>query len=148
MEHIDEILMKSDFAFEFIYNEEPIYTAKEGADYLKCDIAQVAPTLIIYTPEGFYVIVISGGRGHLSFAAIKHLLNCNKIRLATKDEVESITGFSVGNVPMLGIPLPYIVDKKLFEFTFIYGGSGKEKTTLKVDPNILLKLNNVIEIID
>jgi len=45
---------------------------------------------------------------------------------------------------MLGIELPYIVDEKLLEFPFVYGGLGEENTTLKIDPNALLKLNNVI----
>jgi len=148
MEGIEDILKKSGFSFELIHNDEPICTAKEGADYFKIDIAQIAPTLIIYTAVGFYVLVISGERGHVNFKEIKHLLNCKNVRLATKDEVKLITGFSVGNVPMFGIPLPYIVDKRLLKFPFVYGGLGEENTTLKVDPNALLKLNNVIGTLD
>jgi Cys-tRNA(Pro)/Cys-tRNA(Cys) deacylase len=75
-------------------------------------------------------------------------MNCKNVRLATKDEVKLITGFSVGNVPMFGIPLLYIVDKRLIKFPFVYGGLGEENTTLKVDPNALLKLNNVIGTLD
>lgn len=148
MKYIEKILRKSGFSFELIYNNEPIYTAKEGADYFKIDIAQIAPTLIIYTAVGFHVLVISGERGHVNFTEIKHLLNCKNVRLATKDEVKLITGFSTGNIPMFGIELPYIVDRRLLEFSFIYGGLGEENTTLKVDPIALLKLNNVIGTLD
>ncbi len=73
----------------------------------------MAPTLIIYTAKGFYVLVISGERGHVNFKEIKCLLNCKNVKLTTKDEVKLITGFSVGNVPILEIPLPYIIDKRL-----------------------------------
>jgi prolyl-tRNA editing enzyme YbaK/EbsC (Cys-tRNA(Pro) deacylase) len=148
MENIEDILNRSGFSFELIHNNVSIHTAKEGADYFKIDIAQIAPTLIIYTAAGYYVLVISGERGHVDLKEIKRLLNCKNVRLATKDEVQSITGYSVGNVPMFGIQLPYIVDKRLFRFSFIYGGAGMENTTLKVDPNALLKLNNVIETLD
>ena len=148
VENIEYILKKSGFLFELIHNDKPIYTAKEGADYFKIDIAQIAPTLIIYTAVGFYVLVISGERGHVNFKEIKRLLNCKNVRLATKDEVKLITGFLVGNVPMFGIPLPYIVDNRLLEFPFVYGGLGEENATLKVDPNALLKLNNVIGTLD
>jgi len=148
MGNTEDILEKSGFSFELIHNDECIYSTKEGADYFKIDIAQIAPTLIIYAAVGFYVLVISGERGHVNFTEIKHLLNSKNVRLATKDEVKLITGFSVGNVPMFGIPLPYIVDKRLLKFSFVYGGLGEENTTLKVDPNALLKLNNVIGTLD
>ncbi|MEY8000064.1 YbaK/EbsC family protein [Clostridium sp. Mt-5] len=148
MENVKDILENSGFTFELIHNDIPIYTAKEGADYFKVDIAQIAPTLIIYTGIGFHVLVVSGGRGHVNFKEVKHLLNCKNVRLATKDEVKSATGFSVGNVPMFGISLPYIVDKKLLEFSFIYGGLGEDNTTLKIDPNALFKLNRVVGTLD
>lgn len=148
LENVEDILKNHNIPFKLIHNDKPIYTAKEGADYFKIDIARIAPTLIIYTAVGFYVLVISGERGHVDFKGIKDLLNCKNIRLATKEEVKLTTGFSVGNVPMLGIPLPYIVDKRLLKFSFIYGGLGKENTTLKVDPNTLLKLNKVIGTLD
>ncbi|WP_010240524.1 YbaK/EbsC family protein [Clostridium arbusti] len=148
MENIKDILKKSDFSFELIHNDIPIYTAKEGADYFKINIGQIAPTLIIYTDIGFHVLVVSGERGHVNFKEVKHVLNCKNVRMATKDEVKLITGFSVGNVPMFGIILPYIVDKRLLKFSFVYGGLGEENTTLKVDPNALLKLNKVIGILD
>lgn len=148
MENIKDILEKNNFSFEIIYNDIPICTAKEGADYFKINIAQIAPTLIIYTDIGFHVLVVSGERSHVNFKEVKHLLNCKNVRMATKDEVKSITGFSVGNVPMFGILLPYIVDKRLLKFSFVYGGLGEENTTLKVDPNALLKLNKVVGILD
>lgn len=148
VDNIEDILKEYGIPFELIHNDKPIYTAKEGADYFKIDIAQIAPTLIIYTAVGFYVLVISGERGHVDFRRIKDLLNCKNVRLATKEEVKLTTGFTVDNVPMLGIPLPYIVDKRLLKFSFIYGGFGKENTTLKVDPNVLLKLNRVIGTLD
>lgn len=148
MENIKEILEKNNFSFELIHNDIPIFTAKEGADYFKINIAQIAPTLIMYTDKGFHVLVISGEREHVNFKDVKRLLNCKNVRMATKDEVKLKTGFSVGNVPMFGIPLPYIVDKKLLKFSFVYGGFGRGNTTLKVDPNALLRLNKVIAILD
>ncbi len=49
MENTENILKNSGFSFQVIYNNKPIHTAKEGTDYFKIDIAQIAATLIIYT---------------------------------------------------------------------------------------------------
>ncbi|CAH2213556.1 aminoacyl-tRNA deacylase [Tepidibacter aestuarii] len=120
MENIKDILKKHGFSFELINNDKPIYTAKEGADYFKINIGQTAATLIIYTDMGFYALVVSGERGRVNFKEIKRILNCKNVRLATKDEVKAVTGFLIGCVPLLGISLPYIIDNKFFQFSYIY----------------------------
>lgn len=148
MENIDNILKKSKFTYEMIRNEKPILTAKEGADYYNIGIGQMAPALILYTAVGYYVLVISGDRGHVDFKLIKHMLKCKNVRMATREEVKSITGYTVGNVPMLGIGLPYIIDKRLLAYDFVYGGTGDESITLKIDPKALFELNNVAGTID
>lgn len=148
MENIDNILKKSKFTYEMIRNEKPILTAKEGADYYNIGIGQMAPALILYTAVGYYVLVISGDRGHVDFKLIKHMLKCKNVRMATREEVKSITGYTVGNVPMLGIGLPYIIDKRLLAYDFVYGGTGDESITLKIDPKALFELNNVEGTID
>lgn len=148
MENIKDILEKNNFFYELIHNDIPIHTVKEGADYFKIHMGQIAPTLIIYTDAGFHVLVVSGERGSVNFKEVKKILNCKNVRMATKEEVKSVTGFSVGNVPMFGIALPYIVDKKIIKLSFVYGGCGKKDTTLKVDPNALLKLNNIVGMLD
>jgi len=148
MENIEDILKKSKFPYGMIRNGQPILTAKEGADYYGISIGQMAPALILYTAVGYHVLVISGDRGHVDFKNIKHLLNCKNVRMATKEEVKSTTGFTVGNVPMLGIGLPYIIDKRLLAYDFVYGGTGDESITLKIDPKALFELNNVIGTLD
>jgi len=143
---IEEALKKQGFAFEVIRNEKMIYTAQEGAEYFQIDLAQIAPTLILYTSKGFYSAILSGVN-RLDFKAIKNVLHCHNVRMATESEIAQVTGFSVGNIPMFGLNIPCFVDAKLLEYDFIYGGLGKEKMTLKVDPHALLKLNSIVEIL-
>ncbi|MCG8484912.1 MAG: YbaK/EbsC family protein [Clostridia bacterium] len=148
MEKIEDIMKKEGVSFEFIHNDKPIHTAKEGAEYFNISIGQTAATLIIYTDIGFHALVVSGERSRVDFKVVKHIVNCKDVRLATKDEVQKITGFSIGNVPLFGISLPYIVDKKLLQYPFVYGGSGEKNVTLKVNPDALLKLNEVMGILE
>ncbi|CAH2214880.1 aminoacyl-tRNA deacylase [Tepidibacter aestuarii] len=148
MENIKNLLKEHGFAFELINNDKPIYTAKEGADYFKINIGQTAATLIIYTDIGFYALVVSGERGGVNFKEVKHILNCKDVRLATKDEVKEVTGFSIGRIPLFGISLPYIIDTKFFRFSYIYGGTGELNVTLKVTPDALTKLNQVVGMLE
>ncbi|MEK4325694.1 hypothetical protein MKZ24_06375 [Paenibacillus sp. FSL R7-0297] len=42
------------------------------------------------------------------------------------------------------LPLPYILDRGLFRYPFIYGGTGVPVSTLKLNPHDLEKLNQVV----
>lgn len=129
--------------FELFRHEIHIRTAKEGAAYFRIEIGQTAPTLILHTDLGFYALVVSGDRGKVDFERIKEIVNCQTVRLATKDEVKQVTGFDVGAVSMLGLPIPYLIDKRLFNYAEIYGGTGEPDSTLKVTPEALIRLGQV-----
>jgi len=148
VENIKNLLVENKIEFELIHHDKLIHTSQEGADYFKIPIGQTAPALIIYTNIGFHALIISGREEKLNFKRIKKLMKCTNVRLATKSEVRQLTGFSVGTIPLFGLPLPYIIDKQLLESSFIYGGTGEEHYTLKVNPNALLKLNNVVRILE
>jgi len=53
-------------------------------------------------------------------------------------------GYKRGNVPLVGIPLPYILDGNIFEYPSVYGGSGVKHYTLKISPYALTELNHII----
>ena len=148
MDTVLDMLANTDHEYQFIYHEKPIFTAQQGADYFNIEIGQTAPTLIIKTDIGFYALVISGNRTRVDFEKIKILLGCEQANMASRKEVKKLTGFDVGSIPMIGINFPYILDKKIFSYTYVYGGSGQATRTLKISPNILRMLNEVIAIMD
>lgn len=143
---IKTILENSNYAYEFIYHNQPILTAKEGADYFGIDTGQTAPTLIIKTDFGFYALIISGNCEHVKFERISFILGCKQAKMADREEVKKHTGFDVGSLPMIGVPLPYILDKQLFCYPYVYGGSGQSNRTLKITPLALKQLNTVVAI--
>ncbi|MGP7818580.1 aminoacyl-tRNA deacylase [Niallia sp. 01092] len=144
MEKLQMILSKSNYKYELIHHEKPIRSAKDGSSYFGIRIGQTAPSLILKTDRGYFYLVVSGERKKVCFEKIAELINCYKVNLASPDEVEKMTGFHVGSVAMIGIDLPCIVDKQLFQYDFIYGGTGEPTTTLKIEPHALHELNDVV----
>ena len=144
MDSIGTVLKNSEYDYEFIFHENPILSAQEGADYFNIEIGQTAPTLIIKTDSGFFALIISGNRKRVDFTHIAKILGCQHAQMATKKEVKEITGFDVGSVPMIGIALPFILDRKLLRYPFVYGGSGQATRTLKIDPVALQHLNQIV----
>lgn len=143
MEHLQEVLKNCNYSFELIQHEKEILSAQDGAEYFGIDIGQTAPTLIIKTNKGFFVLILSGSRKKVKFDEIAEVLDCSGVKLASHKEVKTITGFEVGSVPMIGLNLPFIIDKNLYRYPFIYGGTGKQTCTLKIEPQALEELNRV-----
>lgn len=138
------ILQHSQYSYEFIYHTDPIRSVQDGVKHFGIDPGQTAPTLIVKTEKGFVAMTIAGSRGRVNFEEVAKLIGCNKVKLASRTEVKSITGFDIGNIPLVGISLSFIIDQRLFEYPLIYGGSGQINHTLKIDPHALVELNKVV----
>lgn len=146
MDNLDSVLKNSGYAYELITHEKAIHTAQEGADYFAIEIGQTAPTLILKTDKGFLAVTFSGDREQVDFNEVANLAGCKQAQLATRKEVKQITGCEVGSVPMVGLKIPVVLDKQLFRYPVVYGGSGQETCTLKLAPAALQQLNNVVGI--
>ncbi|QPA31245.1 aminoacyl-tRNA deacylase [Thermaerobacillus caldiproteolyticus] len=147
MDNLKSILQENEVQFEIIHHESPIRTAQEGADYFGIEIGQTAPTLVLKSEKGYFAIIVSGGRGRVNLEEVSEILGCNQLKMATPKEVQKITGYTVGSVPLIGHSLPCIVDKELFRYPFIYGGTGDPTSTLKMPPHALEKLNQVVALL-
>ncbi|MGG3556453.1 YbaK/EbsC family protein [Peribacillus frigoritolerans] len=148
MEELQDTLEKSKYTYEIIQHEKPILSKQDGTKYFGIEVGQTAPTLILNSDKGFFALIVSGSRSKVNFEKIADILGCSKVKLASPEEVQKVSGFQAGSVPMVGIDLPCVIDKRLFHYDFIYGGSGQSTFTLKIEPQALNELNHVIVTFD
>lgn len=148
LEALQGILERSKYTYEIIQHEKPILSKQDGTKYFGIEVGQTAPSLILKTDKGFFVFIVSGGRSKVNFEKIADILGCSKVKLASPEEVQKVTGFQVGSVRMVGLDLPCVIDNRLFQYDFIYGGTGQSTFTLKIEPQALNELNQVIATFD
>ncbi len=144
MDELLSILKNQQIDYEIIEHSTQINTAQEGADYFGINIGQTAPTLLLKTEKGYNALIISGDYGRVDFELLKEILQIQEIKLAKPKEVEQVTGSRIGSVSLINPSLPTIIDRELYRFPYIYGGTGIPQTTLKIQPKDIEKLNNVI----
>jgi prolyl-tRNA editing enzyme YbaK/EbsC (Cys-tRNA(Pro) deacylase) len=144
LETLKGILERSKYTYEIIQHEKPILSKQDGTKYFGIEVGQTAPSLILKTDKGFFVLIVSGSRSKVNFEKIADVLGCSKVKLASPEEVQKVTGFQVGGVRMVGLDLPCVIDKRLFQYDFIYGGTGQSTFTLKIEPQALNELNQMI----
>ena len=143
IEDFRNFLFENQANFEIIHHNNPIYSSRDGVNYFGIELGQTAPIIIIKTETGFYALIVSGERGKMDLKIIAHILGCSKIRLSTKKELKNIN-FLPGSIPLINHGLPCILDKNLFRYKFVYGGTGFPDYTLKINPGDLERLNHII----
>lgn len=144
MDQLIAILIRKQVNYEIIEHSEQINTAQEGAAFFGIHIGQTASTLILKTDKGYYSLIISGDHGRVDLESMRELLQVQEIKLAKPKEVEQVTGCKIGSVSLINPNLPTIIDKELYKFSYIYGGTGIPQTTLKISPKDIERLNEVI----
>lgn len=139
---LELFLSENEVDFEILKHEKPIKSRNDALIYFR--IEETAPTLILKTEMGMVALIICGGREKIDFETIREMLGCSSIAMADKDEVFKILGMKTGEVAMVGHGLPCILDQRLFQFRYIFGGAGNAHFTLKINPRDLVKVNDVI----
>lgn len=146
IEELNSYLESKKVNFEIIKHETPIISTQDAKRYFELKYA--APALIVEGDSDLMLFIVSAKRGKLDFKKIGEKFGFNKLKLADRKIVEKEIKYEAGNIPLIGIDLPCIFDNKLLAFDYIYGGSGDELHTLKVNPKDLIKLHNIVFTLD
>ena len=138
---IERTLNSSGFPFELLENRRKIRSSAEGAAYWGIDIGSTAPALILRAGEAFLLLIVSGAVRKVDFEALARETGSPGLRLAAPNEITDRFGLKPGEVPLFGLEIPTMVDRRLMAYDFVYGGSGDPGFTLKIAPGALLVLN-------
>ncbi len=139
---IEETLSMKNIQYEIIQQDKPILSASDAEGYYP--VEKSAPTFVLQTENGLIGCIVSTQNGKLDFDKLKQRFGFSKLKMADRKKIKNQTGYDVGTVPLVGLRLPCIFDKKLLKHDFVYGGTGNELLTLKIAPADLLKANEII----
>jgi prolyl-tRNA editing enzyme YbaK/EbsC (Cys-tRNA(Pro) deacylase) len=109
-------------------------TARAAADYLGCDVGQIANSLVFraQTSDGA-VLVMSSGAKRVDVARLSALVG-EPIGKADADFVRSRTGFVIGGVAPVGHigELEKFVDRSLAAYDAIWAAAGHPHTVFRL----------------
>lgn len=140
--YLQEILDNQNVDFEIIYHAKAIKSRNDGLELF--DLESMAPTLILKSEDKFFALIASGKRENINFYEIAKKLDLTELRMAKRSEVKKETNLKPGQIPLVGHQLPCIIDKEIYNQEYVFGGSGDLNHTLKIKPNSLREINNVI----
>ena len=117
-------------------------TAKAAADYLRCEVAQIANSLVFRARSSdSAVLVMSSGARRVDTAALSIVLG-EPIGKADADFVRKHTGFAIGGVAPVGHTgsVAKFVDRALSECSEIWAAGGHPHTVFRLTYPELLRI--------
>ena len=132
--------------FEFNVRELPASTrtAKDAADAVGCEVAQIAKSLIFMDKhKDLPVLVIASGTNRVSLEKIKEATGRTLIRADGKI-VKKKVGFAIGGVPPVGHTqkLFTILDPDLKQYDSIWAAAGTPNAVFELKASDLEPLTN------
>jgi Cys-tRNA(Pro)/Cys-tRNA(Cys) deacylase len=109
---------------------------------------QVIRSLVFRLAKGSYVMVLVAGPTQISWPGLRTYLGQSRLTMAEESEILSITGYPIGAVSPLGLPVPLrvLVDRSVVQDGEISIGSGVRYTTVILAGPDLMKALGPVEV--
>lgn len=146
LQELETLLNNQHCNFEILAHPSPILSTQDAAKYF--DIEKSVPTLILLSEHGLLAFIASSQRGRVDLSALKQQLGYLTLKMADKKAVQNHTGYQPGSIPLIDHGLPCLIDRRLVDYDYIYGGSGDAFHTLKIAPTDLIRMNHVLSVVD
>jgi len=116
-------------------------TAKEAADALGIEPAQIANSLV-FMADGEPVLVMASGGHRVDTLALAAVLDVSHVDKANADQVRKATGFAIGGVAPVGHPEPLrtVVDIALSRFDEVWAAAGHPHYVFPTSYDELLRI--------
>jgi len=136
-----ELLEQKGIPYETHAHEEAQYTAEGVAKDLGVPVAQVVKAMLVRCDGSWYVLVVVPGDRRLSLDKVRATVGAGKVNLASKQEVERITGYTVGAVSVMGFRQGGVltfVDQGVLELEQVVISSGRPDAGLALSTQDML----------
>ncbi len=129
---IAEVLTKAGVTFE-PYEHEAVFTSEDAAKIRNTPLSEGAKALLLYADDKPIMVTVPGDR-KVDMKAFKTAYGVKDLRMATPEEVETVTGVRIGAVPPFGhiFSIPLYMDTHLADESFISFNAGLHTKSMRV----------------
>lgn len=130
---LERHLEERDIEGELVFTGTSVHTAQAAAEVMDVDPSRIVKSLVFIIDSGPVLMIVPGNE-EVDVEKVKETTGAEECRLAESDEVKDATGYSVGEVPPIGIEAPVIIDKSVMGKEKVYAGGGSDRYLLKIAP--------------
>jgi len=119
--------------------DEGTKTARDAADAVGCDVAQIASSIVVVVDGDQPVVVVTSGANRVDLDKVAVYRDGVDARMAEADEVKEATGWSIGGVPPFchATDVPVLLDETLLDHDEVWAAAGTPTAVWPIDPERL-----------
>jgi Cys-tRNA(Pro)/Cys-tRNA(Cys) deacylase len=140
---VTEILDKNKIKYKVKPHSRKVYTCEEAAVERGVKVKQIVKCIIVKDRvDDFYIVLLPGDK-KLNLKKLAKILNQKKMRMASKKELERITGYTLGAVSPIGIKkkdTQFYFDRSILDEEYIDISSGRADAGIELSSVDLLDL--------
>lgn len=141
LENLKKILDENRADYTIYEDDFSLASAEEGAKHYGISLHETTPTLILKAGDQLYAAIICGDT-RISFKKLKLALDIKTISLADPKTIQNITGANIGEISLINLKLPTIIDSRIQMNENCYGGCGFPQSTLRINTRDLIRITN------
>lgn len=137
-----EILEQKGVPFEVHEHTDDQYTAEGVAEDLGVPVAQVVKAMLVRCDGSWFVLVVVPGDRRLSLEKVKTVVGAGRVDLASRQDVQRVTGYPVGAVSVMGFRQGGVltfVDRRVLELDQVIISSGRPDAGLALSPDDMMQ---------
>ncbi len=146
VEELKAYLTSSGINAEILELKDEVKTVNQAAKVLGVSKEQIIKTIMFIDALGEPVLAIVRGDQKVDNKKLANVVGTIGVRMASAKEVKKHSGYAIGGLPPIGHKqkIKTVIDEKVLEKEFVYGGGGTEKHLLKISPKDIQKLTDAI----
>ncbi|PGL71842.1 hypothetical protein CN925_06450 [Bacillus sp. AFS055030] len=141
-QNVQDLIIELGYSNKVIELPNSARTAKEAADALNCEVAQIAKSIIFrLESSNSPVLIVASGINRVNEKQIEKILN-EKLGKADADFVREQTGFVIGGVSPIGHKnkVMTFIDEDLLQYKEVWAAAGHPKAIFQLTPNELIEM--------
>ena len=109
---------------------------------------QIVRSIVFRLSEGEFVMVLMAGPRQISWPALRDYLGVSRMTMASREEVQAVTGYELGAVSPFGLPkgMRILVDESVLEEEVVSIGSGVRNSTVILKSDDLMRALGEVEV--
>ena len=141
-EKLKQFLCENNIQGEHLSFSQSCHTVEEAANAVNANVDDCVKNICMIDSNGNLIIAIVNGEDSASTKRVGKVLNIERPRLATPEEILEKTGYPCGGTPSFGYNAKFLIDTKVMEKEVVYSSGGSESSLLKIKSKELQRANN------
>ena len=124
--------------------EQSTHSVAEAAEAAGVTPEDFIKSVCMVTKDGRIVVAIVKGEDRADRSAVQQLLGLTKLSIASPEVMLNKTGYPAGGTPPFGFDATYLMDERVFERDFVFGGGGSDRALIRIAPQEMQRVNGAL----